>query len=136
MKNIDAQFDPEIFKDGAKAAFEMVIEAFNIADRDTLRELLARDIYKNFDAVLKERETENVYPHTTLVAITEATITDATLSGKTGTITMQFVSDQIQQVKDRDGMAQGDAEMESVEDEWVFERNMSASNPSWTITQT
>ena len=116
----------------------MVLEAFNDADRATLRELLARDIYKNFDAVLKSRDDEDVFPHTTLVAVTDAQVSDAELDGKTARITVTFISDQIQQTKNRDGEVVDDtpSEMETVEDEWVFERTLSSSNPSWVITQT
>lgn len=138
MAAIDRSFDIEEFKEGAKAAFEMVVQAFNDADRPTLRELLARDIYKNFDAVLNQRDDENAYPHTTLVAVSEATITHAALSGKTASIHVKFVSEQVQLVKDRDGnVTDGNAgDIETVEDVWVFERNLSASNPAWVITQT
>lgn len=138
MREIDDQFDIEEFKEGAKTAFEMVIDAFNSADRYTLRDLLANDIYKNFDAVLKQRDDENSYPHTTLVAINDAIITAARLDGKKATITVKFFSEQIQVVKNREGEAlqEGASELETVEDEWVFERSLSSSNPAWTITQT
>ena len=138
MQAVDADFDIEAFKEGAKSAFEMVIEAFNDADRATLRELLARDMYKNFENVLKQRDDEDTYPHTTLVAVTEASVVAAELDGKTARITVQFVSDQIQQMKDRDGNTTNDSasDIETVEDEWVFERSLASSNPSWLITQT
>jgi predicted lipid-binding transport protein (Tim44 family) len=141
MQQIDASFDIEDFKDGAKAAFEMVIEAFNDADKPTLKNLLARDIYNNFDAVLQSRARDATYPHTTLVAINEATVTDAALDGKTAHIHVTFTSEQIQQIKARDGSDAANADhaasqIETVEDAWVFTRNLASSDPSWAITQT
>lgn len=138
MKTIDRQFDPETFAEGAKAAFEMVIEAFNDADRKTLRELLSKEIYKNFDAVLKEREASDTHPHTTLVAILSAEPTKASLRGNVATIEMKFVSEQIQVTKNaaKEVIDGNSSQVENVEDIWTFERNLASGNPAWVITQT
>ena len=138
MRNYDKEFSPEVFLDGAKAAFEMVITAFNDADRATLRELLAPATFKNFDEVLAQRTKENLHPHTTLVAITAAEISEVVLSGSTATVSVAFTTEQIQVVKNTAGeVVEGSAsQVEIVEDLWKFERDLTASGPEWFVVQT
>ena len=131
MRAIDREFSPEDFLTGARAAYEMVIEAFSKADRETLKMLLAEDIYKQFDTSLKELET-------TLLAINRADVAQAKLSGNTATITVDFRSEQVHLVRDKAGtIIEGNASsQELVEDTWVFTRSLTSSSPNWTIIET
>lgn len=138
MRGIDRQFSPEEFLDGAKGAFEMVLDAFNEGDRDTLKMLLSKDIYAEFDETLQAMEAEGRKQHTTLVAIVDATITDATLAGNKAKITVKFTSEQVNLVRNSAGdIIEGDAsQQEAVDDEWLFERNLASSDPSWKVIDT
>lgn len=138
MRALDREFAPDEFLLGARAAYEMVINAFAKRDRDTLKMLLSTDMYKSFDLSLKDAEKEKRFNDTTLVAITRAEIKSAKLSGNLATITVDFTSDQIHLIRDENGtILEGDASAEHVvEDEWVFTRNLTSSNPNWTIVET
>jgi predicted lipid-binding transport protein (Tim44 family) len=139
MKEIDADFSPETFLVGARDAFDMVIEAFNEGDRDTLNNLLADDIFNSFDTVLKAQQAEGKRAQTTLVAMNKAAIIAAQLQGDVATITVAFESEQIQVIRHIDGnhVVEGDASLvETVDDEWVFSRKLSSNNPAWEIIQT
>lgn len=138
MRRIDRQFTPDEFLTGARAAFEMVIDAFNEGDRDTLKMLLAKDIYQQFDEALSAGEEAGRKEQTTLVAILEAKIIEAVLDGNRARITVDFSSEQIRLVRDVDGeIIEGDASaQEAVDDEWVFERNLASSDPSWKVIET
>ena len=138
MRAIDKQFSPEIFLEGASAAFDMVLEASNAADRETLKELLSPSVYGEFETVLAERERSGRIPHTTLVAIQKKNITAASLAGNIATLTVEFVSEQIHLVRDAQGnVLEGDASaVEVVEDAWQFERDLTSSAPNWLITAT
>ena len=52
------KFDEKVFIKGAEAAYEMIINAFANGDRKTLKPLLTKDLFKNFDDVIKERENK------------------------------------------------------------------------------
>lgn len=138
MRAVDKEFSVDEFLSGAKAAYEMVIEAYNEADHDTLKMLLADPIYKEFKASLAENEKAGRTAHTTLVAIMKADITDAKLRGNKATITVDFHSEQIPLVRDKDGkVIEGDASsQEAVEDQWVFERNLASADPAWKVIDT
>lgn len=138
MRSIDKEFSADEFLGGAKAAYEMVIEAYNEADHDTLKMLLAEPIYKEFKASLEANAKEGRKADTTLVAIVKAEIADAKLKGNKATITVDFVSEQIPLVRDQDGeIIEGNASaQEAVEDQWVFERNLASADPAWKVIDT
>ena len=52
----DRRFDLPAFVEGAKGAYEMVLEAFWNGDRETLRELCVDDVYEGFVAAIDARE--------------------------------------------------------------------------------
>lgn len=138
IRGRDAQFDVEAFLEGAKSAFEMVIDAFNTHDRDTLRMLLAGDVYHNFEAVLAEQDASGRAAHTTLVAIRRADIVEASLTGSVARVAVAFESTQIHLVKDKDDtILEGNVSAEErVEDRWVFTRDTRSSAPDWKISET
>lgn len=138
MRAIDAEFSVEEFLSGAKAAYEMVIEAYNDGDDETLKMLLAEPIYKEFKAAAKANDEAGQKAHTTLVAIMKAEIADAKLRGNKATLTVDFHSEQIPLVRDKDGaIIEGDAStQEAVEDQWVFERNLASADPAWKVIDT
>lgn len=138
MRGIDREFTPDEFLQGARAAYEMVIDAFNNADRDTLKMLLSDTIYQQFDASLKEEETSGEKSKTTLTAINNATISAAKLSGNMATITVEFLSEQVHLTYNAAGdIIEGDvSNQQKVEDSWVFTRNLSSTDLNWKIIET
>jgi predicted lipid-binding transport protein (Tim44 family) len=138
MRAIDRDFTPDEFLQGARMAYEMVITAFSKADRETLKTLLSESIYRSFDGALTEAAAEKRINDTTLVAIRKAQITDAKLVGTMATITVDFVTSQILLVRDDEGtILEGDVSQEqTVEDQWVFTRNLTSASPNWTIIET
>lgn len=138
MRAIDNEFTVDEFLTGAKAAYEMVIEAYNDRDDETLKMLLAEPIYKEFKTSLDANEKAGRKAHTTLLAIMKAEITEAKLRGNKATITVDFHSEQIPLVRDKEGdIVEGDVNaQEAVEDQWVFERNLASNDPAWTVIDT
>jgi predicted lipid-binding transport protein (Tim44 family) len=138
MREMDPAFSPEEFLHGARIAYEMVITAFSKRDHETLRMLLSKDMYNSFKLSLEDSEKEKRFNDTTLLALTKANIKAAKLAGNQATLTVDFVSEQIHLIRDETGkVIEGDASHQhSVEDEWVFTRNLTSSSPNWTIVET
>lgn len=138
MRAIDADFTVDEFLSGAKAAYEMVIEAYNEGDDETLKMLLAEPIYKEFRDARKANDDAERTAHTTLVAIMKAEVADAKLKGNKAVITVDFHSEQIPIVRDKAGeIVEGDVNaQEAVEDQWVFERNLANADPAWKVIDT
>ncbi len=138
IREYDRTFRRKEFLEGAKTAFEMVLDAFSKDDRDTLKMLLSKEIYTEFQEELKKRKDQESYIDTTLVSIMEAHIKDIDVESAKAKITVQFVSEQIQAERDKKGKVITDtaSQIEHVDDEWVFERNLKSPNPNWTIIDT
>ena len=138
MKSIDREFTPESFLEGAHGAYEMVIDAYNTHDDETLKLLLSPALYDSFKESLRRDEAAGRKSHTTLVAIVRSEITDASLRGNTARVAVEFLSEQVNLVRDRDGaIIEGDpSQQAAIEDRWVFERNLTAADPNWKIIET
>lgn len=138
IKLADRDFDEEGFVEGAKGAFEMVVNAYAQGDRKTLRQLLANDVYGDFEQAIDEREKAGQTLETTLVNIREAEIIEAELQNRTAFVTVKFISEQINALKDPDGnVVEGDAEQVlDVTDIWTFARNTKSRDPNWTLVAT
>ncbi len=138
IKLADREFDENQFLEGAKQAFEMVVNAFAQGDRDTLRQLLADDVYRDFETAITERERAGQSLETTVVNIRQADIIEAELQNRTAFVTVKFVSEQINLLRDRKGEAvEGDAEhVADVTDIWTFARNTRSRDPNWVLVAT
>jgi predicted lipid-binding transport protein (Tim44 family) len=135
---IDPDFNAPEFLQGARSAFEMVLNAYRTRDRDALKMLLAPKLYEVFAGALAEEEAKGLRTENTLVAIRRADITEASLAGSQATITVAFTSDQIQLTRNSAGeIIEGDAGQEiEIEDRWVFTRDLRSQSPNWTIIDT
>lgn len=138
MRRYDPSFAADSFLKGASQAFEMVIEAFATGDKRTLKELLSKDVYQGFIGEIEKREKEGKTRETTLVAIVSASIKDIVLNKKYARIAVEFVSEQVNLVKDKTGkVIEGSpSDVEEIRDVWTFARNLTSSNPNWELVET
>jgi predicted lipid-binding transport protein (Tim44 family) len=134
MRQIDRNFDPSAFLNGAEKAFRMIVSAFAAGDRATLRNLLSDDTCKAFEQAITSREAAGQTQVATIHAVHSATIEGAELRGSVGSITVRFVSDQTSLTQDKDGhpVAGTDAVTE-ITDIWTFERNLGSTDPAWRL---
>jgi predicted lipid-binding transport protein (Tim44 family) len=138
IKRADHEFSPRRFATGAQSAFEMVVEAFAKGDTATLRPLLGDDVYDEFAAAIRDRMAEGHVHETTIVALDAAEIISAEMRSSTARVTVKFVSQQINVVRDRDGEEVGGnaSLIERITDIWTFARNTRSSDPNWALIET
>jgi predicted lipid-binding transport protein (Tim44 family) len=138
IKAKDAQFSATSFIEGARSAFEMVFDAFAKGDKQTLKMLLADDLYQHFVGEIEAREKEATHPETTLVSVVSKELRQVSLNGNLARLTVKFISEQVTVVRDSSGkIIEGDpSALHHVEDEWVFERDITSKNPNWKIIET
>ncbi|OSQ40382.1 Tim44/TimA family putative adaptor protein [Thalassospira mesophila] len=134
----DQSFTQQDFLNGARMAFEMIVESFAKGDKDTLKSLLSPEVYKNFATAIDDRATSDEHEETTLVGIKSAVIHEATVEGRTAYITIKFVSEEVSIVRNKAGdVISGDPNnVIEVEDLWTFARNMESSDPNWQLVAT
>lgn len=138
IKLADKDFGEDAFLTGARAAFDMVITAFAQGDAKALRPLLSNDVYDDFAGAIEERRKAGQILESTLVGITEAAIVEAEQQGRTAFVTIKFVSEQVNVVRDKDGnVIEGDPnQVAKVTDIWTFARNTRSRDPNWTLVAT
>lgn len=138
IKARDPAFSLTKFQEGAKRAFEMVHEAFAKGEKSVLSMLLSEPLFKEFSAEIDARAQGERRTETTLVAVLSKSLSRASLTGNRAQIGVRFASEQIHLVRDKEGaIVEGSAsDVNEVEDEWVFERDVTAKNPNWKIVET
>jgi predicted lipid-binding transport protein (Tim44 family) len=134
MRSADKRFDPAQFLAGAEHAFRMIVAAFAAGDRARLRPLLAGETYAAFERVIAAREEAGETQRTEIREIEEALINDAALTGRNASITVRFVSRQVNMTTDRSGnpVAGTDAITE-ISDLWTFERQLGQPDLTWRL---
>lgn len=138
IKVADPTFTRKGFIEGGRKAFEMVITAYALGDMKTLRALLSDEVYENFSAVIRDRERTSRTQETTLVGIDTAEILEAELDGTVASVTVKYVSQQVNATRDESGkVIDGDPNaVEQVTDIWTFSRDTAASDPNWALVAT
>jgi predicted lipid-binding transport protein (Tim44 family) len=134
----EPSFDPHAFLGGAKAAYETIVTAFARGDRKTLKGLLAKEVYEGFEQAITDREKRGEKAESSFVSIDQAEITGVDVKGKTGQVTIAFVSQLISVTRDAvgnvvDGSADAVAE---VNDIWTFSRQLGSRDPNWLLVAT
>lgn len=134
MRAIDRRFDPATFLDGAEKAFRIIVGAFASGDRATLRNLLAEETYRGFDAAITAREAVGQTQVSDIQRVDGAAIESAELNGSVASIGVKFVSDQVSLVRDKEGHpVTGTDAVTEITDIWTFERDLSARDPVWRL---
>lgn len=138
IKAKDALFSASEFLRGARMAYEMVFDAFAKGDKQTLSMLLAATPLKAFTDVIDHRPLEENDEEITLVSTKARDITHASLQGSVARLSVQFESEQVIVKRNSKGdIVEGDpSEIHHIEDEWVFERDITSKNPNWKIIET
>lgn len=134
----DPSFDPRVFLDGAKAAYEMIITAFAKGDRNTLRNLLSKEVFDSFSQALTDRESRGERVDTTFVSIDRAEISDVQIRGKMLQVAVAFSSKLITATFDREGKAiDGNPDkVVDVGDLWTFAHDVTSRDPNWALIAT
>ena len=134
MRRVDGSFAPARFLEGAEAAFRLIVQGFAAGDRAALRPLLTDDTFRAFDGAISGRETANETQRTEIRSIGSVGVDVAELQDHNASITVRFVSDQVNVTLGPDGnpVAGADA-LTEMTDLWTFERMLGSSDPAWRL---
>ena len=118
-------FDHKAFLDGAKNAFETIINAFNNGDKKTLSKLLSKEVYKSFEEAIDSKKTNNEYQ---FYSLNIDSIENVSLEKNNIKIQIKFISEQF---KDND-----ETTVIKKQDSWTFEKNIYSKDPNWFLSST
>ena len=138
-ENFDLESQNNFLK-GAKVAYETIITDFSDSDNKLIesKPLLSKKIYNQFSEALEERLQKGHYAEITFIGIKSATIKSHKKVQDTLEVTVDFVSEIITSIKDKDKkIISGDNEkIKTVYDTWVFSKNIKSSDLNWLLIDT
>mgnify|MGYP000858268502 CR=1 FL=1 len=140
MKRIDHDFTVADFTHGARAAYEMILMAYENGDLDTLRQYLSPEVYEPFAKAIEERRAKGYTVEASFGGVREVKLVEARFDAATSEadITMRFVGELTSVVRDPEGRIVEGApnELKQQKDVWTFTRTMTSDNPNWLLTGT
>ena len=138
VRAADPGFDPIGFAGGARAAFTTIVEAFAKGDTGPLRPLLDPQTFASFESAIRGRTERREKAETTLIGFEASDIAGAEMQGSFAQVTVRFVSEQINVVRNSEGqIADGNPnEVQKVVDLWTFRRDLQSQDPTWKLVAT
>ncbi|MDC0653695.1 Tim44/TimA family putative adaptor protein [Candidatus Pelagibacter sp.] len=132
--------DREDFLNGAKIAYETIITDFSDSDNKLIasKPLLGEKIYNQFQEALSDREAKGHFAEITFIGVKSAKIKTNKTVENSLEVTVDFVSEIITCIKDRDKkIVSGSSEkIKTVYDTWVFSKDTNSNNPNWLLIDT
>jgi predicted lipid-binding transport protein (Tim44 family) len=116
-------FSPDIFLDGARQAYAMIVTAYGSGDEAALKPLVDQDVFDAYTHAMAERRSANA-PKIDVVRVSSASIVDASLQGKIAQIDVAFSAD----------LADGGDGLRAADEVWTFERAIDSRNPNWLLS--
>ena len=134
----DASFSEASFGEGAKAAFQMILQAFADGDLAQLRRLLSFELMEEFSEAIRARNKNDEQLVISVDDLQEVTLLDGEVLNGIASVTVRFVSVQTRRLTDADGklIDEESIEQEKMTDIWVFERDTQLSDPNWKLVET
>ena len=128
----------EDFLKGAKVAYESIITNFANGNIKEIKYLLDKKVFDEFNEAINDRKSKNLLSETTFIGINSADIKEHTQHKNMFEVTVNFVSEIISCIKDKDKkIISGDPEkIKKVTDTWKFGRDIRSSNPNWLLIDT
>ncbi|MGE4351325.1 MAG: Tim44/TimA family putative adaptor protein [Bdellovibrionales bacterium] len=138
LKTVDPSFNEKKFMEGARIAFGQIVTAFAGGDLSSVDWLLGPAVKNPFEKVISGRKEKGETLENRIDQIVAADIVAAKMEGSVATLTVEFVSYQVNVIKDKAGqIVEGNPhKAEEIRDTWVFRRDMKSDNPNWQLIET
>ena len=118
-------FSHKNFLEGAKFAFETIINAFNQNDKKTLKNLLTKDVYNSFEKAIDEDANNPGFQFYSLVI---NGVENVTVDNNLVNITLKITSEQF---KDND-----EGTISKKQDNWTFQKTINSTSSIWLLSST
>jgi len=138
LAQADPAFSPREFLEGAKLAYEMIVEAFAKGDKPALKNLLSREVFDGFSKAIDGRSQAGEKLDFQFVGFEKVDFMSVALTGKRANIVVKFASQMISATYDKAGtLIDGNPrEVRDITDIWTFEREVAQKDPNWRVVAT
>lgn len=131
-------FNKDNFMRGACRVFEVVLHAFNSGNITGIKNLLGKKIWDALNQTIDFRKENNITSEVDFICFDKSEIKDVKLLKNSAKIAVEFVSEQINILKNSEGeVIEGDENfVQKITDIWTFERALNAKNNQWVLVST
>jgi len=138
IRQQEPEFDVREFLEGAKSAYEMIIEAYSKGNLQTLKTLLTDNVFHQFKQAIKQQAEEGTITKTSIDRIDRTEIDTIKIIEEEVRITVRYHSRQvIVTQKDNGEIIDNPAEISiPITDIWTFCRRFKDPNPNWYLMAT
>ena len=135
--NVDEEAKKQFLK-GAESAYEQIITSFAKGDKKSLKSLLGKELFINFEEVIDDRKKKELKYETTFIGLKSSKILEFKKIENIYKVTVNFVSEIITCVKDKNNkIIEGNPDtIKTVNDVWKFSKNMWSQDPTWYLVET
>ena len=120
-----SSFDHKNFLEGAKFAFETIINAFNKGDKKTLKNLLTKEVLLSFEQAIDNNDNN---PNFQFYSLVLDGVEDVVVEKEIINITLKFTSEQF---KDND-----EGTTIKKQDVWTFQKKINSKSLNWFLSST
>ena len=118
-------FDHKNFLDGAKVAYETIINAFNSGDKKTLKSLLTPNTFLAFEEAINNKNND---PNSQVFSLIIERIEEVLVVNEKIIISIKFLSEQF---KNND-----ENTITKKQDTWTFQKLINTGDPKWLLAST
>lgn len=138
IHSLDPSFDEKKFLQGARQALVMIIENFSHDNLTSIERLLGPDVLPHFQAAISARQASGQKMDSKVLRVVDAETVSASTIGTLATITVRFISEQENILRDSSGQVIGGdvGKVEQVTDIWTFARDTQSTDPNWILVET
>jgi len=135
--NVDEEVKKSFLK-GANIAYEQIITSFAKGDKNSLKGLLGKEMFKDFSKVIDDRKEKKLNYETTFIGIKSSKVLEFKKIENIYKVSVNFVSEIVTCVKDKNNkIIEGNPDtIKTVNDIWNFSKNMWSQDPTWYLVET
>jgi predicted lipid-binding transport protein (Tim44 family) len=134
----DPTFDVGRFLEGAKGAYQLILESFWKGDIDAIRSHVDPHVYETFAGAIEQRKKDGFTLDNRIVAIEQAVISEASIERSVAIVTVRFEADIAAVTRNAEGQVVAGSLSDAVQtrDLWTFRRDTSSRDPNWLLIET
>jgi predicted lipid-binding transport protein (Tim44 family) len=134
----DPTFDVGRFLEGARAAYQLILESFWKGDVDAIRSHVDPHVYETFASAIEQRKKDGLTLDNRIVAIEQAVIAEASIERSVAIVTVRFEADIAAVTRNAEGQVVAGSLSDAVQtrDLWSFRRDTSSRDPNWLLIET
>ena len=138
MSSNDKNFSQEIFIDGSKNAYKMIVENYASGNLKPIENFISKEVYDGFSEAISSRDELKQKLHNEVVEFNSVEIIDATLETNIIQLKVMFEAKMISYGEDSSGnVIEGNKDSPQViKDVWIFQRPIKSKTPAWELIST